>query len=174
MKRLFLLLLLSIGFISSVYADFNDGNVAFNKEDYHTAYKEWLPLAEQGHDGAQFSLGWMYEYGKGVVQNDKKAVDWYTKAAEQGHDGAQLNLGMIYYYGNSASQDYKEAFSLFNKAAEGNTFYAQAQYFLGLMYAEGLGVLKSLKKASYWTKLAYDNGDPYAEEVWNHFELWKY
>ncbi|ALE01711.1 tetratricopeptide repeat protein [Candidatus Pseudothioglobus singularis] len=172
MKRLFLLLLLSIGFISSVYADFNDGNTAFNNGDYITAYKEWLPLAEQGHDGAQTSLGWMYEHGKGVVKNDKKAVDWYTKAAEQGHIGAQNNLGVIYFNGDTAPLDYKKAFSWFNKAAEQG--YAEAQYFLGLMYAEGLGTLKSLKKAAYWTKLAYDNNDPYAEDVWNHFELWKY
>jgi uncharacterized protein len=53
MKIKFLLLIFSLCFIGSVYADFNDGNVAFNKGDYQTAYKEWLPLAEQGHDGAQ-------------------------------------------------------------------------------------------------------------------------
>jgi len=172
MKIKFVLLILSFCFVNSVYADFNDGTLAFNNGDYPAAYKEWLPLAKQGHDGAQTSLGWMYENGKGVVKNNKKAVNWYTKAAEQGHIGAQNNLGVIYFYGDSATQDYKKAFSWLNKAAEQG--YTEAQYYVGLMYAEGRGTLKSLKEASYWIKLAYDNNNPYAEEVWNNYELWKY
>jgi predicted PurR-regulated permease PerM len=40
--------------------------------------------AEQVDASAQRMLGYMYEYGKGVPQDYKKAVKWFRKAAEQG------------------------------------------------------------------------------------------
>jgi TPR repeat protein len=40
--------------------------------------------AEQGDVNAQNNLGFMYNTGKGVAQDYKEAVKWYTKAAEQG------------------------------------------------------------------------------------------
>ena len=195
MKIKFILLIFSLCFIGSVYADFNDGNVAFNKGDYQTAYKEWLPLAEQGHDGAQASLGWMYEHGKGVDMDTGQAIRFYEKAgwnnsqSPGGHIGAQHNLGLIYYYGHTKNQDsprdmdirrdLKKAFSWFYEAARNE--YAAAQYYIGLMFAEGQAYpnnstrkYKSLEEAAYWTKLAYENGSEEAENVWNEYELWKY
>ncbi len=40
--------------------------------------------AEQGDVDAQFILGFMCANGKGVAQNNMKAVKWFKKAAEQG------------------------------------------------------------------------------------------
>ena len=34
---------------------------------------------------AQYNLGWMYDEGQGVAQDDKQAVYWYRKAADQGN-----------------------------------------------------------------------------------------
>ena len=59
-------------------ADFNKGVDAYFSDDYATALRELRPLAEQGHAGAQSFLGWMYYEGKGVPQDDKTAVKWYT------------------------------------------------------------------------------------------------
>ena len=59
----------------------------------------------------------MYYNGKGVLQNDAKAVVWYTKAAEQGEASAQFNLGNMYGKGEGVPQDYKIAYILFNIAA---------------------------------------------------------
>ncbi len=39
---------------------------AYERGDYDTALKEFRPLAEQGHTEAQWSLGVMYERGRGV------------------------------------------------------------------------------------------------------------
>ena len=56
-----LLLIVPILLWSSVVAaDFRAGVEAYQRGDYATAYKEWLPLAEQGYAGAQFNLGLMY------------------------------------------------------------------------------------------------------------------
>ncbi len=41
----------------------------------------------------------MYQNGKGVTKDDKKAVEWSTKAAEQGHARGQFNLGEMYHNG---------------------------------------------------------------------------
>ena len=37
---------------------------------------------------AQSNLGVMYEHGRGVDVNYKKAIEWYEKAAEQGPQGS--------------------------------------------------------------------------------------
>ena len=43
-------------FSGSVFGDdLQDGLDAYNKGDFKTAYKLWLPLAEQGNATAQFS-----------------------------------------------------------------------------------------------------------------------
>ena len=46
-------------------------------------------MVPQGDADAQFNLGFMYDNGRGVAQNDAEAVRWYRKAAEQGDAGAQ-------------------------------------------------------------------------------------
>ena len=45
---------------------------------FATALREWTPLAEQGDAKSQYNLGVMYNKGKGVPQNYKTAVKWYT------------------------------------------------------------------------------------------------
>ena len=50
----------------------------------------------------------MYDNGKGVLQDYKEAVKWYTKAAEQGHANAQSNLGVKYDNGEGVLQDFKK------------------------------------------------------------------
>ena len=54
------------------------------------------PSAEQGIARAQTNLGLMYAQGKGVAQDYKTAVKWYTRAAEQENASGQTNLGTMY------------------------------------------------------------------------------
>ncbi len=79
---------------------------AIERGDYATAFKISLHLAEQGDADAQFSLGAMYDKGRGVPQDDAEAVKWSRKAAEQGYADAQLNLGVAYELGQGVPQDY--------------------------------------------------------------------
>ena len=101
-------------FHSTAWADtpeqqFQQGLEATKRGDYQTAFKLWLPLAEQGDAQAQFNLGLMYDKGQGVKQDDVEAVKWYRKAAEQGLAQAQLNLGNMYRTGEGVKQDDVEA-----------------------------------------------------------------
>ena len=45
---------------------------------------------------AQYNLGTLYEEGRGVKQNDKKAAAWFRKAAEREFPPALNNLGIFY------------------------------------------------------------------------------
>ena len=65
----------------------------------------------------QSLVGSMYAEGKGVQQNYKTAVKWYTLAAEQGYANAQSNLGLMYAKGQGVQQDYVRAHMWFNIAA---------------------------------------------------------
>ena len=113
-KLTFLLL-----FSGSVFADdFDDGVDAFKRKDYETAYKLWLPFAEQGFASVQSNLGAMHEEGKGVPQDYKEAIKWYRLSAEQGDASAQFNLGVMYGKGQGVPQDYKEAVKWYRLSAE--------------------------------------------------------
>src|SRR5262249_24139698 len=66
------------------------GAAAYNRADYATAMRLWLPLAEGGNADAQTMLGIIYEEGQGVSQDYTAALTWYHRAADQGHPDAQL------------------------------------------------------------------------------------
>ena len=76
-------------------ANYQKGQEAFLKKDFATTLREWTPLAERGNTDAQFNLGQMYYYGRGVPRDYKTAVKWYRLAAKQGYAKAQKNLGIL-------------------------------------------------------------------------------
>lgn len=94
------------------------GLEAITRGDYQTAFKLWLPLAEQGNVNAQFNLGLMYDDGRGVKQDDVEAVKWYRKAAEQGHANAQVILGFSYISGKGVQVNKSLAKEWFGKACD--------------------------------------------------------
>jgi TPR repeat protein len=107
----------SVGFTQN----FDKGLVAYDGGDFATAFKEWLPLAEQGNAKAQFRLGRMYRKGEGGTYDALDAVNWFRKAAEQGHADAHTSLGAMYYNGDGVNQDYVYALMWLNIAAlQGN------------------------------------------------------
>ena len=149
-------------FQSTAWADtpeqqFQQGFEATERGDYQTAFKLWLPLAEQGNASTQFNLGVMYEDGRGVKQDDVEAVKWYRQAAEQGEVKAQFNLGAMYSNGRGVKQDYAESVKWVTKAAENGS--AAGQFKLGAAYFLGQGIQKDRTLAKEWFGKACDNGD---------------
>src|SRR5215470_2049819 len=90
---------LALGLADPVAAAFEDGLDAYRRGDYATAMRLWRSLADQGNADAQSRLGFLYQNGRGVPQNDAAAVSWYRKAADQGRAPAQVNLGLFYEEG---------------------------------------------------------------------------
>jgi hypothetical protein len=73
-----------------------DAEAAYARGDYATAFKIWLPLAEQGSSQAQLNVARMYERGEWVAQDKQAAMEWYRRAADQGaRDGTMANGSTI-------------------------------------------------------------------------------
>ena len=100
----------------SAWADLDDGVAAYHSGDYEKAFREFLPLAEQGNTDAQNNLGVMYDGGMGVLENDAEAVKWFRKAAEQGDAYAQVNLGFMYGTGEGVPMNYVKAYMWYSLA----------------------------------------------------------
>ena len=93
----------------AVAASFQQGVSAFKREDYVSASRVFIPLAERGDPAAQSYLGFMFETGRGVPQNYTEAAMWYRRAAEQGDSLAQYSLGLLYDRGFGVPRDIVEA-----------------------------------------------------------------
>ena len=59
------------------------------------SFRAIVMAAEHGVADAQFNLGFFYEHGKNVPQDNVRAVNWYRMAAEQDHEMAQLRLDFL-------------------------------------------------------------------------------
>ncbi|CAL8112421.1 unnamed protein product [Orchesella dallaii] len=133
-----------------------------------------------------YYLGLSYRHGRGVKQDLKKAYKLFLEAAEMPSDfplptllnssrknvgvvSAQHNVGLFYEYGIVVEQDYCEAIRWYKKATENGN--GTSAYNLGLMYAFGKGVPKSLKTAElYWNQgLIFE--EPKAAEKLVHYYL---
>lgn len=150
---LFALLLLAAASAYPASAQgFREGLAAYDRGDYTTAYRVFLSLAQQGRADAQFELGFMYDYGEGIVGDKAEAAKWYRHAAEQGHGLAQLRLGYLYEFGRGVPQDYAKAVKWQRGAAEQGL--GAAQFNLGSMYEKGVGVPPNLERAYIWFSIA--------------------
>ena len=58
--------------------------------DYVEAAKWYRQAAEQGHQLAQYNLGYMYEKGQGVLADEVQALMWYNLASIQGDAKAKM------------------------------------------------------------------------------------
>src|SRR5512140_2696152 len=74
--------------------------------------------AKAGDAAAQFELGRDYEDGKGVRQDDAKALKWFRKAAEQGNPQAQNSLGLMYADGRGVKRNKHQAVHWYRMAAD--------------------------------------------------------
>ncbi len=157
MRALIVIALICMFFAPASAQDFKTGLHAYKRHDFAAALRHWRPLAERGHPRAQYRLGMMYEYNRGLPQNDVEAVKWYTKAANQGVAAAQYKLGFMYDNGFGVDRNDIEAVKWYNKAAVQG--HAYAQFDLGLMFASGEGVRQDYARAYMWLDLAIAQGN---------------
>ncbi|MGH7396297.1 MAG: tetratricopeptide repeat protein, partial [Candidatus Rokuibacteriota bacterium] len=117
------------------WAGFEDGRRAYDRGDWASAYREWLPLAERGEAAAQFLVGFLHERGQGVPPSPAEAVAWYRRAALQGDVHAQFRLGFLHAYGRGVDRDDVQAADWYGRAAAQGNRAAQAA--LDELRAEG-------------------------------------
>ena len=138
-------------------ATYEDGEAAYEAEDYKKAVSIWETLAEQGDVTSQPKMAKLYKTGS-QVKKDKAAVfKLYNQAAEQGSAEAMLELGLIYMSGQiDVKRDQANARELYLKAA--NQGYAKAQYYYGVTYYRGEGVPTDYVQGYVWMSGAAARG----------------
>jgi hypothetical protein len=90
--------------------------VAFDRADYKSALKVWMPAAEAGDPDAQTNVGEIFERGLGTEPNYAAALTWYRKAADAGYSRAQFNLGTMYEQGLGVEANQLEALNWYRRA----------------------------------------------------------
>lgn len=134
---------------------YSEGKKLYDAEQYEQAFPKLKAAAEKGHKKAQYRVGLCYDKGRGVTEDDAKAVAWYQKAVDQGYAKAQYQLGKCYKNGEGIAKDEKKAVELFLLAAKQDN--GDAQYQLAKCYLKGKGVAKDEAKAKAWLKKAVKN-----------------
>jgi hypothetical protein len=122
-----------------------------------------MSRAENGIAKAQYSVGEMYEKGRGTQKDVGQAFSWYQKASAQRHMKAQYKLGYMYYKGLGVQKNTNKAYELFKKPA--NKGNVRAQYYLGKLYDNGQGVTRDREKALLWYSRSSLGGYTPAEEA---------
>ena len=77
------------------------------------------PLAGAGHARARTNLGYLYETGRGVARDERRARDLYLLAAREGEPYAQNNLAVLLASGRGGDVDLVGAYLWFDIATRG-------------------------------------------------------
>lgn len=96
-------------------------------------------------------MGYLYDNGKGVEEDDERAYYWYKVAAEQGDAGAQGNLCSD-YIDKETESDLGQAVYWCRRSAEQDHEFGQ--YLLGTLYLYGDGVQQDVIDAYKWFLLS--------------------
>lgn len=104
----------------------------------------------------------MYLNGKGVIENERTAMQYFLIAAEKDVIQAQRIISREYLSGNYFEQNYETARMWMEKAAEQGD--PQAQFTLGRYYMSGFG-FDSDQKSFEWFMKAAEQEYPEAEYV---------
>ncbi len=91
--------------------------VAYDRSNYASALKVWLPQAKSGDVNAQVMVGEIYEKGLGSLSDPAMAFMWYKKAALKGDSNAQINLGHLYEKGLGVEKNLPKALNWYRKAS---------------------------------------------------------
>ena len=86
----------------------------YDEGNYADALNRWRTASEVGSREADFLLGFLYD---GVLQNDKQALLFFTKAAISGHVQAQVNVGLKHERGEGTNINKEKAIYWYSQAA---------------------------------------------------------
>lgn len=133
---------------------------------YQEALNQMLEQEQNNHDVfTEMRIASMYLNGKGTEINISEAVNWLDKASQQGNPDAAYQLGYIYSSDkynisdiNKSNECYVQALSGYEKAEEENS-NATAEYRIGLIYLNALGVKQDVDKAINWFAKSTLNGN---------------
>lgn len=136
-----------------IKAAYNLGRIYYNDEKYKEAIRLFQQSASSNDRDALFFLGIIYMEGKGVIKDQRKALEYWNKAIENGSVEAMYSVGELYYN----LKDYTNALMYFKAAAA--LGHAPSMYLMSIFYDYGLGgVTQDHSKAREWENTARKNG----------------
>lgn len=163
---------MKLGIASAAFALALLATPAFAQTPAETAYAQGIALGDEGrfaeampmllqaanagHAGAQYAIGSMHSFGRGVPESKTTAREWFRKAAAQGHAGAAFNLGIHYDRGLETERSPEQALQWFARAGELGD--PQGAYNAGHMHLSGEGAAASAVEAVRWFRVAADAG----------------
>ncbi|MBV8818465.1 MAG: sel1 repeat family protein, partial [Acidobacteriaceae bacterium] len=136
---------------------FQRGAQLYKAGDFAGALPYFQRAASAGNSWAELQIGYQYENGEGLSQNDAEAAKWYARSAQHGNARGQKNLGQMYEEGTGVAQDWVTAAAWYQKSAAQN--WQKGQYALGRAYQFGIGVPQSRAQAIEWFSKAAANGN---------------
>ena len=143
---------IALGTTTVAAEDAQDGQRAYDAEQFELARRLWTPAAERGEVGAQIGLATMFDLGRGVPRDPVAAYSWYRRAAEAGVAEAEFDVAVLRDTGDGVSRDVADAALWYARAgARGNH---RAQYNLGQLYQSGEGVPRNIGAAESWFRAA--------------------
>jgi serine/threonine protein kinase/TPR repeat protein len=125
-----------------------------NPEDEKKALEFFVRGAEAGDRFGKYAAGECYYFGKGVLPNQGKAVEYLREAAALGEPHAMDLLGTHFEH----QKNYGEAQRYYNDAIQSG--YPLSFSNLGVMYMNGEGVPQSASKAAELFRQGAEHGDP--------------
>lgn len=112
MIKQLLLLLFALNLALANLTD--EAKAAYDAGDEQTAAKIWQKACESGEARGYVRLGFLYQSGKGVEQNDAKAGKFYQKACDTGELSSCDSLASLY----QNSGEHAKAAAIFERACE--------------------------------------------------------
>lgn len=167
----------------STYSSLKDalrhGMRDYNSGDKVGAMKAFEFAATQGQPLALWKLGRMYADGDGVVRNDVKAFQYFSRLADDNADespdspraglvaNAFTSLGSYYLVGikgTNIKPNAPRAAEMFSYAA---SYFGDphAQFNLARLYLDGQGLAKDPRQAARWLNLAAEKGHSPAQAL---------
>lgn len=128
---------------------------AYNSGNYELAFSEFESADATDKAEAMFYLGLMYDEGRGVLKDSRKAAELFHQSAQGGYGRGCNAIGICYRDGDGVEKDIEAAIRWFEAGAQLNM--AACYRNLGYIYKDK----KQYEKAfSYWQKGA-DFGNLY-------------
>jgi hypothetical protein len=154
----------------------------YNAGDKLGAVQALEYAAGQGHQLALWKLGRMYADGDGVVHDDLKAFEYFSRLADQHADespdspNAAVVSSAFVALGGYFLDGIKDTYVMANpeRAVEMFSYAASyfsdsnAQYNLARLYLEGTGVKKDSRHAARWFNLAAEKGHTASQALLGH------
>ena len=119
----------------------NKAQTAYDAGDKQRAAQIWRKACETGETRGCVGLGFLYQSGRGVKQDDEKAGKFYQKACDTGELSSCDSLASLY----QNSGEHAKAAAIFERACEKG--FGLSCYNLAQIYEAGNGVAPDESKA---------------------------